>query len=99
MKVSSRELINRLQAANKSVPFGGVFSHYKGGTYKVVDLVINENTQSVMVVYTSTNNFRVPIRFVRPIEEWYEKCSQTFPNDPYHELGPLQFQVPRFEKC
>jgi hypothetical protein len=99
MKVSSRELVNRLQAANNSVPVGSTFRHYKGGTYKVTDLVINENTQSVMVVYASTVDIRVPMRFVRPVEEWYEKCPKVFLDDPFHDLGPLTFQVPRFEKC
>ena len=98
MKVSSRELINRLQAANKIVPVGSIFSHYKGGTYKVTDLIINEKTESVMVVYVPTTNMRVPIKFVRPVEEWYEKCSKTFPSDPLHDFQELTLQVPRFEK-
>ena len=99
MKVSSRELVARLQAANKNVPVGATFSHYKGGSYKVTDLVINESTQSVMVVYSAVIDMRVPMKFVRPIEQWYEKCPKLYPNDPLHDLGDLVFQVPRFEKC
>ena len=99
MKVSARELVTRLQEANRSVPVGGIFRHYKGGSYKVTDLVINENTQSVMVVYTPTIDVRVPMKFVRPIEQWYEKCPKLYPNDPLHDLGDLVLSVPRFEKC
>ena len=99
MKVSSRELVARLQAANKSVPVGATFSHYKGGSYKVTDLVINESTQSVMVVCSAVIDMRVPMKFVRPIEQWYEKFPKLFPNDPFYELGDLTLQVPRFEKC
>ena len=99
MKVSSRELVNRLQQANKIVPVGDTFRHYKGGSYRVTDLVINESTQSVMVVYAPTTDMRTPMKFVRPLEEWYEKCPKTFSSDPFHDLGELTFQVPRFEKC
>ena len=95
MKVSSRELINRLQAANRIVPVGATFTHYNHGSYRVTDLVIDEKTESVMVVYVSTSG--VLLKYVRPFEEWYQNVLKTIPADPWNGPGEMTFTVPRFK--
>ena len=95
MKVSARELVTRLQVANKIVPVEATFWHYKGGDVRVTDLVINDKTKSVMVVYVSLHKEYL-IKNVRPIEEWYEKCEQIIPADPWNGPGEAKVIVPRF---
>jgi len=94
-----QQLRNRLKTASKSVPIGATYMHYKGGNYRVTDLVINEATQKVMVVYVPTKSDRSDpsdpgncqasrwIKFARPVEEWDEPCNSS--------MGKT---VPRFER-
>ncbi len=91
----SKQLLNKLALAHKSIPINATFSHYKGGNYKVTDLVINETTQSVMVVYIPMHG--VFIKYTRPIEEWYQMCSYTIPADKWNGPGETVTSSPRFK--
>ncbi len=53
------------------VQIGQSWRHYKGGIYKVVDKVIDCNTNEVVLTYdyTEPNTF-MTIRFCRPLAEW-----------------------------
>ena len=96
MKVSARELVTRLETAKKIVPVEATFCHYKGEDVRVTDLVINDKTKSVMVVYVPLHGAYC-IKNVRPIEEWYEKCEQTIPDDPWNGPGKTKVIVPCFK--
>ena len=91
----SKQLLNKLAIANKTVPINATFFHYKGGGYRVTDLAINEQTQSVMVVYVPTHG--VLIKYTRPIEEWYENCTYTMPADKWNGPGETVTTSPRFK--
>ena len=58
--------------------------------------MINDKTKSVMVVYVPLHAAYC-IKNVRPIEEWYEKCQQTIPDDPWNGPGETKVIVPRFK--
>lgn len=95
MKSSAAELTRRIVNASQIAPVGGLFHHYRGGSYKVIDLAVNANTQNVMVVY-------VPItgpyfRFVRPVEEWSEICGAV-KETPYRGSRLTEDKVERVSR-
>jgi hypothetical protein len=95
-----QSLSRDLELAKRSVPINTDYWHYKGGLYRTKDLVINEETQSVMVMYSLvvlplTDRLQ-NIKFVRPIEEWYELCEEKDSHDGW--VHTPNRQVPRFER-
>jgi hypothetical protein len=48
---------------------GAIYSHYKGGTYKVITLSTHSETGEVLVIYKSLHFGSV---YARPLEQWFE---------------------------
>ncbi len=98
MKLSISELSKKLRSANEIVPLGSTFLHYKGGAYRITDLVINEFTQKVMVVYV--RECGTYVKFARPIEEWFDICEHVVPAERKKKNGPFPsetiYKKPRF---
>lgn len=51
---------------------GGLYKHYKGGTYKVITLGNHTETNEVLVVYSSIEFGCV---YIRPLSEWFEEIN------------------------
>lgn len=70
--VSEEALANRLRAARLLVSVGGLYTHYKHPerTYGVKDLVIDEATEEVAVVYEA--HYGAGLIFVRALNSWTE---------------------------
>ena len=81
MKKSIEELSNMLTTCNE-VQVGQTWRHYKGGYYKVVDKVIDCNTNEILITYDYTDyddySFTT-IRFCRPLSEWLSQTEDGLP--------------------
>lgn len=51
---------------------GETYQHYKGDTYRVVDLALDSNTDEWVVVYEPMYENSAAKLFVRPLKEWGE---------------------------
>lgn len=82
MKKSIDDLERMIETC--SVQIGQFWRHYKGGIYKVIDKVIDCNTNEVVIIYdySDLETFRV-VRFCRPLSEW---LSTTEDNQPRFSL-------------
>lgn len=49
----------------------GIYRHYKGGLYDVLDIVIHTETSEEMVLYEDVKGKR----YVRPLSMWNEKVN------------------------
>lgn len=49
----------------------GIYRHYKGGLYDVLDIVIHTETNEEMVVYEDVKGKR----YVRPLSMWNEEVN------------------------
>lgn len=49
----------------------GIYRHYKGGLYDVLDIVIHTETSEEMVLYEDVKRKR----YVRPLSMWNEKVN------------------------
>lgn len=63
---------------------GGLYKHYKGGTYKIITLAKHSETNEDMVVYKSTEFGSI---HARPLSMWF---------DPV--MGVNSRRVARFEE-
>lgn len=72
MKKSKEELRALIRDAyDRGLVNESAWRHYKGETYVVLDVVIDCNTNEVMVVYYHERDEHV--LFTRPLEEWLEE--------------------------
>lgn len=94
MKLSTAALIKSLSDTNKLIPLGAEFFHYKGGSYRITDLVINQDTQKVMVVYVPLHG--TYIKYTRPADEWFEICDKFIAGER-NGPGDTIKKVPRFD--
>ena len=55
----------------------GIYEHYKGNRYEVLDLAINTETQEPMVIYKALyqGNFPPDTLWVRPLSMFQENVS------------------------
>ena len=63
---------------------GGIYRHYKGNKYKVLEVATNSETLEVMVVYKAL--YGDGAVWVRPIRMWNEPvtyCCETMPRFSY----------------
>jgi len=72
MHKTQQELRQAVKAAKAKVRVGGEYVHYKSDRmhYKVLDLVVNTDDDSVWVVYEA--QYDEHIRFVRSLKEWLD---------------------------
>lgn len=68
--LSVEELQRRLKQGRKRVQVGGRYRHYKGGEYRVEDVVLIEATNSVAVVYRP--EYAEGLEFTRPLFSWLQ---------------------------
>ncbi len=70
-ELSEQQLHQLLLAAREQVEVGGVYGHYKGNRYEVVDVAILTEEIGVGVIYRAL--YGKNIMFVRPLEVWLEE--------------------------
>jgi hypothetical protein len=70
--LSHKELLNRLDTAEKLVEVGAIYTHYKNSKveYRVSGLSFIEATDAIAVVYEAVADPR--ISFIRPITNWLQ---------------------------
>lgn len=70
MKKPQAQLKEEIIKAAARVRIGGIYSHYKNPahTYRVIDLAINTESDTVWVVYKSL--YEEEVVFLRSVEEW-----------------------------
>ncbi len=55
----------------KQLPIiGGIYSHYKGGTYEVMTLSVHTETREELVIYKSIEYGSV---YARPLNIWFDE--------------------------
>ncbi len=71
-KKSDEELKQSLNTAKDKIVIGSRYSHYKNpeSTYEVIDVVIDEATQTPLVIYRNETGEK--ITFARPLLSWEE---------------------------
>lgn len=52
---------------------GGLYTHYKGGTYEVITLAKHTETNEDLVIYKSTEFGSI---YARPLSMWFEDVSK-----------------------
>jgi hypothetical protein len=67
---------------------GEIYKHYKGGTYEVITMATNTETQEAMVIYKSLNFGSI---YARTLDIWNSKVFVE------HKHG-VSFETNRFEK-
>ena len=71
MKKSQSELFDMLEAS--PVRVGQTWRHYKGTLYKVEDLLVDCDTNEIILAYTTADLWEAStIKFARPLSEWLE---------------------------
>lgn len=69
-KIPLEELEQLTTQAKKEVTPGTKWRHYKGGEYVVQDIVVSEENNGLLVLYSPT---KFPtVSFVRPLVAWQE---------------------------
>lgn len=63
-------LAERLAQAKQQVQVGGRYQHYRGGTYRVLELGFDEATEELVVVYAM--EYGPGLVAVRRLESWLE---------------------------
>ncbi len=76
MKKPQALLKAEIEQAALKVEIGGIYSHYKNPshTYRVVDLAINTEYDTVWVIYQSL--YEEKVTFLRSAEEWCEDVTK-----------------------
>lgn len=69
-KLSQEALSVKLHAATEKVAVGSTYIHYKGGSYTVTGLGIEESTDEISVIYQA--NYGERLTFIRAISSWLE---------------------------
>jgi hypothetical protein len=69
--LSQAKLRQMLEDAAELVQVNGLYTHYKGQSYKVKDLVIREEDSAVLVIYEA--QYEEHIIFARPLSNWLEQ--------------------------
>ena len=69
--ITHDELNRKLSDATKQIRVGAIYRHYKFPTreYKVLNLAIQESTESVCVIYQDIQEPNAP-PFVRDLDSW-----------------------------
>ena len=77
MKKPQARLKEELEEAKRQVEVGGIYSHYKdpSRTYRVVDLAINTEYDTVWIIYQSL--YEEKVTFLRSVEEWCEDVTKN----------------------
>lgn len=70
-KQSEQELEQMLITAREQVEIGGIYKHYKGNDYQVVDVAILTEEVGVGIIYRA--QYGRGILFVRPLDVWLEE--------------------------
>lgn len=75
----------------------GVYRHYKGGTYRVLGMVLNENNKQPMVLYHDTLLLKDEVFMAPPGRVWVR------PLDNFNEVvngvgGTVADGTPRFTR-
>lgn len=70
MKKPQAELKQEMIETGKRVKIGGIYAHYKNPlhTYKVLDLAINTEYDTIWVIYKSL--YEEQLIFLRSVDEW-----------------------------
>lgn len=69
-RLSQKELSEKLDAAAKQIVAGTTYTHYKGDSYLVINLGIEEATNEVSVVYKAL--YGEQLIFIRTVASWME---------------------------
>ena len=88
MKKMYCELIDMI--GSSPVKVGQLWRHYKGDIYKIEDLLVDCNTNEIILAYTYTDPYEASsIKFSRPMSEWLEEVTpgvQRFSKVRYRSL-------------
>jgi hypothetical protein len=72
MKKSIEELQEMIDSS--PVKPSQTWRHYKGSVYKIEELLVDCNTNEIMVAYTCYDwNNLTPFKFTRPLSEWFDE--------------------------
>ena len=77
MRLSEKELLQRLNEAKQQVSVGSLYQHYKSPDmiYRVLDIVIHEADDMPCVIYQA--QYGEGITFSRPVTSWIEKVNSA----------------------
>ena len=82
--------------SNKEVVIGGIYRHYKGPLYRVVNFAMHTETSERLVLYRSVDAKVVTTDWARPEKMWFETVHIDI--EPVVENGELVVRrsQPRF---
>ncbi len=55
----------------------GIYRHFKGGLYELIDIARHSETEEKMIIYRSLEN---NIIWVRPLKMWEEEIKKRWKN-------------------
>lgn len=87
---STEHLVQKLKLTSHKVQVDGIYRHYKGGLYKVINIAIDEKTEGPVVVYKTTEP-KDGIIWTRSLGDWlqYVNDKPRFTLINYNEVQAL----------
>lgn len=60
--------MKEVKKVESEIGIGSTWKHYKGGTYKVIAVALQTETEEILIVYTDN----VGNVFARPVKMWFD---------------------------